>query len=140
MRDDVWRVGRNGRRKRRSNTLGDGRIGGLAQVRFRISQHERLAQHLVHVFDELDLNRLEDHRWDVPDVLLVLDRDQHLLDATAMRGADPCITSPSRPVIMSLPFPGITWTSVARSSPPMSVQASPVETPIRCSTSALPNR
>src|SRR4029434_7392148 len=37
--------------------------------------------------------------------------------------ADSCMTSPSLPVIVSCPLPGITVTSVAKSSPPRSVQA-----------------
>jgi hypothetical protein len=40
------------------------------------------------VLDELDLNRLEDRRRDLGDVLLVLDRDQHLLDAASVRRED----------------------------------------------------
>jgi hypothetical protein len=43
--------------------------------------------------------------------------------------ADSCMTSPSLPVSVSVPFPGISVASVRRSSPPASVQAKPVATP-----------
>ena len=42
---------------------------------------------------------------------------------------DSCITSPSLPVVMLLPLPGITTASMVSSSPPTSVQASPVTCP-----------
>ena len=43
--------------------------------------------------------------------------------------ADSRITSPSWPVIVSLPAPGIAVASMNRTSPPTGVQASPVATP-----------
>src|ERR1044072_920037 len=51
--------------------------------------------------------------------------------------ADSCITSPSLPVIVSLPLPGMMVTSVASSSPPSSVQARPVATPTLAASSPL---
>src|SRR5262249_51253046 len=87
MRYYVGSVGRNGR-------LEGGRGGGfrgwldLLPVVLGVLEHERFPQHLVHVLDELDLDRLEDDRGNLPDVLLVFDRDEDLLDAAAMRGED----------------------------------------------------
>ena len=49
--------------------------------------------------------------------------------------ADSCITSPSLPVMMSLPLPGMTVASVVRISPPISVQARPVTMPTWSSVS-----
>src|ERR1041385_3801728 len=48
-------------------------------------------------------------------------------------GAASCMTSPSLPVIVSWPLPGMIVTSVDRSSPPSSVHARPVVTPMPCS-------
>ena len=50
------------------------------------------------------------------------------------------MTSPSLPVISSLPRPGSTTTSVWSSSPPNSVQASPVVRPISSASSVRPKR
>ena len=44
--------------------------------------------------------------------------------------ADSCMTSPSLPVSVRWPLPGISVASVTRISPPTSVHASPVATPI----------
>ena len=54
--------------------------------------------------------------------------------------ADSCITSPSLPVMVSLPLPGMTVASMVSSSPPSSVQARPVATPTWSSASAVPWR
>src|SRR4029079_12002067 len=48
---------------------------------------------------------------------------------------DSCITSPSLPVSASVPFPDIVVASVVRISPPPSVQASPVTSPLSFSVS-----
>jgi len=51
---------------------------------------------------------------------------------------DSCITSPNLPVICILPFPGIMADSIFNISPPNSVQAKPVATPILLSGSISP--
>src|SRR5882724_10063194 len=94
MRNDVGRVRRRGRRlEGRRHRLG-GRRRGLLRVVLRVGQHQRLPQHLVHVLDELDLDRLQDDGRDLPDVLLVLHRDEDLLDAAAMRRQDLLLQAP----------------------------------------------
>jgi hypothetical protein len=51
---------------------------------------------------------------------------------------DSCITSPSLPVVMVLPLPGMVTASICRISPPTSVQARPVVMPTRSSSSTSP--
>ena len=51
---------------------------------------------------------------------------------------DSCITSPSFPVICIFPLPGILTVSILRISPPTSVHAKPVATPILFSFSISP--
>ena len=50
-------------------------------------------------------------------------------DQESAAWADSRITSPSWPVIVSLPLPGIAVASMNRTSPPTGVQARPVATP-----------
>ena len=52
---------------------------------------------------------------------------------------DSCITSPNFPVICIRPLPGIITVSILRISPPYSVHAKPVTTPILSSLSSSPN-
>ncbi len=54
--------------------------------------------------------------------------------------ADSCMTSPSLPVMISLPRPGRMTTSVSSNSPPNSVQAKPVVRPTSSFSSPRPKR
>jgi hypothetical protein len=54
--------------------------------------------------------------------------------------ADSCITSPSLPVSVSRPRPGMSVASVTRISPPTSVQARPVAMPTSFFSSATDGR
>src|SRR6266481_500549 len=83
MRDDVGCVGGNRCRKGRLlRRFGCSPLPLLPAVR--ILEQKGLPQDLIHVLDQLDLDRLQDDRRDVADVLLVLHRDQHLLDPAAV--------------------------------------------------------
>ena len=52
---------------------------------------------------------------------------------------DSFITSPNEPVYVSFPLPTTEAVSIVSKSPPTSVQARPVTSPIRFCVSALPN-
>src|SRR5262249_46062411 len=83
MRKDI-RTGSFGRHQ-----AGNGRwrvFRRRAEILLGVVQHQRLAEHLIHVIDGADFDRLAHVRRDLVDVLLVLRGDDHVGDAAPMRG------------------------------------------------------
>jgi hypothetical protein len=91
--------------------------------------HTRAGQKHAHESNYCPTNPISPthaHAHPVPLAFAAFARSQ----LTAM-DADSFMTSPSLPVVRTLPVPGITHASTNRTSPPLGVHASPVDTPGR---------